>query len=253
MRCLPSLRAIVVSASLLAGASLWELLGRELGATFLAPFSDTMVRAYEMTASGELPRGLLGSLSLFVSGLGLSIALGIPFGLLIARKRTVRIALEGYITMLYAVPMIALIPFILSMFGFGFGPKVLVVVLFAIFPVLYHTVEGARSINPEFIDVAKAFRSREWRLWRDVLLPYSLPYALTGIRQAIGRALVGVIAAEMFLGASGVGALIVTTSQNFDMAGLLATICTITGVGVALMTAGEFLERRFSTWRVVAR
>ena len=106
---------------------------------------------------------------------------------------------RSYIMMLYATPMVALIPFILSMMGFGFAPKVLVVFLFAVFPVLYNTVEGARSIKPELIEVARSFRSSEWALWREVMLPYTLPYIMTGVRQAIGRALVGMVAAEFFL------------------------------------------------------
>jgi ABC-type proline/glycine betaine transport system permease subunit len=62
---------------------------------------------------------------------------------------------------LYATPLVALIPFILSMMGFGFAPKVLVVFLFSVFPVIYNTVEGARSIKPEMIEVARSFRSSE--------------------------------------------------------------------------------------------
>src|SRR6202030_680348 len=116
---------------------------------------------------------------------------GIPFGLLLARVRLLRIALESYITVLNATPMAALIPFILSMMGFGFAPKVLVVFLFAVFPIIYNTVEGARSIRPELIEVARSFRSTEWALWREVLVPYTLAFTMTGVRQAIGRALVG--------------------------------------------------------------
>ena len=88
---------------------------------------------------------------------------------------------------LYATPMVALIPFILSLMGFGFAPKVLVVFLFAVFPILYNTVEGARSIKPELIEVARSFRSSEWALWREVMMPYTLPFTMTGVRQAIGR------------------------------------------------------------------
>ena len=76
--------------------------------------------------------------------------------------------------------MVALIPFILSLMGFGFAPKVLVVFLFAVFPILYNTVEGARSIKPELIEVARSFRSSEWALWREVMLPYTLPFTMTG-------------------------------------------------------------------------
>ena len=82
-------------------------------------------------------------------------------------------------------------PFILSMMGFGFWPKVLVVFLFSVFPILYNTVEGARSLKPELIEVAQSFRSSEWALWREVMLPYTLPFAMTGVRLAIGRALSG--------------------------------------------------------------
>ena len=83
---------------------------------------------------------------------------------------------------------------------------------------LYNTVEGARSIKPELIEVAKSYRSSEWALWREVMLPYTLPYMMTGVRQAIGRALVGMIAAEFFLSSTGLGQLIMGASQDFDTA-----------------------------------
>jgi NitT/TauT family transport system permease protein len=163
--------------------------------------------------------------------------------------RVLRIGVEPYIMILYATPMVALIPFILSMMGFGFAPKVLVVFLFAVFPVIYNTVEGARSIKPELIEVAQSFRSTEWALWRDVMVPYTLPYAMTGVRQAIGRALVGMIAAEFFLSSTGLGQLIMTASQNFDTAGVFASVLVIALIGVALMRAGLVIEQHFARWR----
>jgi NitT/TauT family transport system permease protein len=133
--------------------------------------------------------------------------------------------------------------------GFGFAPKVLVVFLFAVFPVVYNTVEGARSIKPEMIEVAHSFRSSEWALWRDVMVPYTLPYAMTGVRQAIGRALVGMIAAEFFLSSTGLGQLIMAASQNFDTAGVFASVLVIALIGVGLMRVGLAIERRFARWR----
>jgi NitT/TauT family transport system permease protein len=169
--------------------------------------------------------------------------------MLLARVRALRIGIEPYIMIIYATPLVALIPFILSMMGFGFAPKVLVVFLFAVFPVLYNTVEGARSIRPELIEVAKSFRSSEWALWREVMLPYTLPYTMTGVRQAIGRALVGMVAAEFFLSSTGLGQLIMGASQNFDTAGVFASIFVIGLVGVGLMRLGLVIERHFARWR----
>ncbi|MBI3067981.1 MAG: ABC transporter permease subunit, partial [Betaproteobacteria bacterium] len=188
-----------------------------------------------------------------VTGLLLAIAVGAPLGLLLARLPRLRVAFEDYIMMLYATPMVALIPFILSLLGFGFTPKALVVFLFAVFPVLYNTVEGARSIRPELVEVARAFRSNEWELWRDVMIPYTLPFTMTGIRQAIARGLVGMVAAEFFLSPSGLGQMIMMGSQNFDTAGMLAAILVIVLIGVALMDFGRYLENRFAAWRGYTR
>jgi ABC-type nitrate/sulfonate/bicarbonate transport system permease component len=238
---------------LAAGAAIWEIVGRNTGAAFMASFSETLQRLWELGMTGELWTALGSSLALFVTGFTLSVAVGIPMGLLLARMRLLRIALESYIAIMNATPMAALIPFILSLMGFGFAPKVLVVFLFAVFPILYNTVEGARSIRPELIEVARSFRSSERALWRDVLLPFVLPFALTGIRQAIGRALVGMIAAEFFLSASGIGMMIQSGAQRFDTAEVFAAILLITILGVALMELGGAIESRYSAWRNIRK
>jgi NitT/TauT family transport system permease protein len=238
-----------LALSLLAGIALWEVAGWRANAAFLVPLSETLKRLWEMAASGQLWQQFASSAALFLTGFVLAVVVGMPLGMLLARARTLRIALEPYIMIVYATPMVALIPFILSLMGFGFAPKVLVVFLFAVFPVLYNTIEGARSIRPELIEVARSFRSGEWALWRDVMIPYTLPFAMTGVRQAIGRALVGMVAAEFFLSATGLGQLIMVAGQNFDTGGVFAAILLIGLVGVALMRVGLILEQHFARWR----
>ncbi|MEA2944048.1 MAG: hypothetical protein QOD09_4577, partial [Bradyrhizobium sp.] len=210
--------------SLLAGMALWEVIGRQSSPAFMVPLSVTLMRLWQLLASGQLVAQFLNSAMLFITGVTLAILVGMPAGMLLARVRNLRVAVEPYIMILYATPMVALIPFILSMMGFGFAPKVLVVFLFAVFPVLYNTIEGARSIKPELIEVAHSYRSTEWALWREVMVPYTLPFTMTGVRQAIGRGLVGMIAAEFFLSSTGLGQLIMTASQDFDTAGVFAII-----------------------------
>lgn len=242
-------RHATVVASLLAGAALWEIAAHFTTRAFWAPLSETLGSLTETARSGVLLSQALSSFQLYLTGLAIAILAGAPLGLLLARVRWLRVALENYIMMLYATPMVALIPFILSMMGFGFAPKVVVVFLFAVFPILYNTIEGGRSIRPELIEVAHAFRSNEWQLWRDVMIPYTLPFTMTGIRQAIARGLVGMVAAEFFLSPSGLGQMIMMGSQNFDTPGLLAAILVIVVLGVCLMDLGRYLERRFARWR----
>jgi NitT/TauT family transport system permease protein len=235
--------------SLVAGIALWEIAGRSTSRAFMVPFSETLVRLWQLMTRGEFIAQFLDSAQLFLTGFALALIVGAPLGLLLARVRTLRIGVEPYIMILYATPMVALIPFILSMMGFGFAPKVLVVFLFSVFPILYNTVEGARSIKPELIEVAKSYRSTEWSLWREVMLPYTLPYMMTGVRQAIGRALVGMIAAEFFLSSTGLGQLIMGASQDFDTAGVFASIFVIGLIGVGLTRLGLMIEQHFARWR----
>jgi NitT/TauT family transport system permease protein len=81
------------------------------------------------------------------------------------------------------------------------------------------------------------------------MVPYTLPFTMTGVRQAIGRGLVGMVAAEFFLSSTGLGQIIMTSSQNFDTAGVFASILVIGLIGVGLMRLGLYVEARFARWR----
>ncbi len=235
--------------SLIGGLALWEIAGWYTSPAFLVPLSETLVRLWELIADGRLWTQFLDSATLFLTGFTIALVIGMPAGLLFARVRTLRIGIEPYIMILYATPMVALIPFILSLMGFGFGPKVLVVFLFSVFPILYNTIEGARSIKPELIEVARSFRSGEWALWREVMLPYTLPFTMTGVRQAIGRGLVGMVAAEFFLSSTGLGQVIMLASQNFDTGTVFGMILVIGLLGVGLTRLGQNIENHFARWR----
>jgi ABC-type nitrate/sulfonate/bicarbonate transport system permease component len=234
---------------LAVGAGIWELIGRRTQASSFAPFSKTMAALWGMTTSGELPHALESSLQLFGAGLGCAIVIGFFLGLLLARVRLLRIGLEPYVAMLYATPMVALIPFILSLFGFEFRAKVIVVTLFGVWPILINTLEGARSVNEELLEVAKSYRSSEARLWWHVIVPYALPYTMTGVRQGIARALIGMLASEFLLAASGLGNLILTYSQRFDTAHVLAAVLTMTLLATVLMAIGRAIENYFARWK----
>jgi len=202
----------------------------------------------EAVTASDLLMALGSSLQLFLTCLAFALVAGLGLGMAMARLPWLRIALEDYILGLYATPMAALIPFILAIFGFEFWPKVLVVFLFALFPVLYNTLEGARSLKPEYLEVARAFRTREWRLWKDVIIPYTLPFAMTGLRQGVARALVGMIAAEILLNPTGLGDLLIGSERAFDMAGVLASILVVTLLGTFLMFCVRAVETRYIKW-----
>lgn len=232
------------------GAGIWEIAGRFwLDPIFFAPLSRTAIGFVEMITTGELSRALAESLQLFVIGFSSGAAAGLLLGVLIGRVAFIGAALEDYVTILYVTPPIALVPFLLSILGFGVGPKSIIVAWFVFFPVCITTIEGVRAVSPRLLEVARSFGSRELRTWRDVVIPSTVPYAMSGIRQGIALGFVGVVAAEFLLDASGIGLLLRSFSRLYRMDKLLAAVLLMTALGLAIMALGRIAERRFAAWR----
>ena len=250
----PSRRAVPerfgLVLGLLVGGLLWEVAGRYwLDPIFFAPLSRTFTGFLEMVTTGELGRAMRESMQLFVNGFIGGAAVGLVMGVVIARIRVVGIALEDYVTMLYVTPPIALVPFVLTILGFGVGPKSLIVAWFVFFPVVITTIEGVRAVSPRLLEVAHSFGSTEARIWRDVVIPSTVPYAMSGIRQGIALGFVGVVAAEFLLDSSGIGLLLRSYSRLYRMDKLLAAVLIMTMLGLAVMALGRVVERRFAAWR----
>jgi ABC-type nitrate/sulfonate/bicarbonate transport system permease component len=241
--------AVLTFVGLAAGAGIWEWIGRHSSRASFAPFSDTVTALWHLLRNGELVHALGSSLELFAAGLGIAVAIGFLVGLLLARVRLLRIGLEPYVAAFYATPMVALVPFILALVGFEFKSKLIVVVLFGVWPILINTLEGARSVNVELLEVARSYRSKELQLWGHVIVPYTLPYTMTGVRQSIARCLVGMLVSEFFFAATGLGNLILINTQRFETANVLAAVMTISLLGVILMTLGRALENYFARWK----
>lgn len=233
---------------LLLGLGLWEVAGLQNPVLLATPGRSFQALA-SMTLDGSLPSALLSSGQLLVIGLALSIVIGVSFGILLARAQAVRDSTQWLVFALQAVPIVALAPLILAAFGFGLPSKSLVVFLSAVFPIVINTAEGARRAPATLLEVARTFRSSEWRIWLDVLLPHTVPYAMTGVRQGIAMAFVGTLVAEFFINASGIGGLLISASTQFDSAAVLGLTLLVSVLAVALMAFGRAVEQHFARWR----
>lgn len=243
-------RAVVGYAfGIAGGAVVWQLVGYSTPQQVFVPLTTTLHRLGQLIGSGELGSALWTSFQSYLAGLALALVVGAFAGILLARRRLLRVAFEPYVIALYATPMVGIIPFLLALLGYAFWPKVVVIFLFAFFPVLLNTQRGAQSIPQELLDVARVYRTRELGVWQHVIIPYTLPFLMTGVRQSLARGLVGMIAADFFLSADGLGSLLITASERFDTAAMLAITLVITAIGLALIGLGRFLESRFARWR----
>jgi ABC-type nitrate/sulfonate/bicarbonate transport system permease component len=199
--------------------------------------------------SGQLGSEVASSAKLFGVGLGLAIVIGALGGVLIGWWRLVAAVFEPWIAILYAMPLIALLPLILVWFGIGFTAEVVMVVLISVFPVLVSVMTGTRNVDQQLVRLARSFCGSELAIIRTVLLPSLIPYFVAGVRLAIGSALVGVVVSEYFLGNGGIGGLIVTAGENLQSGEVFVGI-TILALSAIVMTGLlRRAERRFSQWR----
>jgi len=231
----------------------WEITAPFINPIFFTSPSKIAVAFYETTVSGELPYFLAQSLEVMVYGLVSAIVVGIPLGVAMARIRWLDWALDLPINALYATPLVAVVPLLVLWFGIYLKAKIIVVFLFAVFPILINTYQGVRECDKGMIEVAQSFRSSEWGMWRDVLLPFAVPYIIAGLRLAIGRGLIGMIIAEFYTTISGLGFMITKYANVFAMDKTFVPVIVLMVLGVSLTTLLKWVGRRIAPWSAANR
>jgi ABC-type nitrate/sulfonate/bicarbonate transport system permease component len=226
----------------------WQIVGPHISPIFFTYPTKIAVAFYQLTANGDLPYYLSQSLEVMFYGLLSAIVIGIPLAVAMARVRWLDWALDFPINALYATPLVALVPILVLWFGIYLKAKIIVVFLFAVFPILINTYQGVRECDKNMLEVARSFRSNEWRVWQDVLLPFALPYIAAGVRLAIGRGLVGMVIAEFYTTISGLGFMITRYANNFEMDKTFVPVIVLMALGVSLTSALKWLERRVAPW-----
>jgi len=226
----------------------WEIVGPHISPIFFTYPSKIALAFYETTASGELPYFLGQSLEVMIYGLITAIAVGIPLGVAMARIRWLDWALDLPINALYATPLVAVVPLLVLWFGIYLKAKIIVVFLFAVFPILINTYQGVRECDKGMLEVAQSFRSSEWKMWQDVLLPFAVPYIIAGVRPAIGRGLIGMIIAEFYTTSSGLGFMITKYANIFAMDKTFVPVIVLMVLGVSLTTMLKWIGRRIAPW-----
>jgi len=234
--------------SLVIVLAVWELLGPSINPIFFSYPSAIVTAFFKLLSSGELWRYMSASLEILLYGMAFAVVVGIPLGVIMARVKVVNWSLEIYVNALYATPMVAVVPILTLWLGIDVVAKVTVVFLFAVFPVLINTYQGVRDVDLRIVEVARSFRSSEWDMWRDVLLPWAVPYIAAGVRLAIGRALVGMVIAELLTSITGLGYLITRYSHIFEMDKALVPVIILMFFGIVLTAALKHAERYVAPW-----
>jgi NitT/TauT family transport system permease protein len=216
---------------------------------FTSSPSRIFAAAVQMFADRSILYDLQVSGFEFVVGYGLAIAVGIPLGILMGWYRRLNAVLDPFVSALYATPRIALLPLLMIWFGIGFASKIAIVFLGAVFPILVNTITGVRTLDADFVKVARSFGASDRQLFLTVALPSSVPLLLSGLRLGLGHALIGIVVGEMYGATNGIGFLISVSGARFQTDKVMVGIIIIALAGILLTELLRVIERRFERWR----
>lgn len=229
---------------------LWQAYAAVSGSSLIVGPIDVADAAVRLLRDGQLLAAIRSSALVFVLGVLAGTGVGLAVGILVGRFRSVDVVLDPYISALYATPLVAVIPILIVALGFGVLAKIVIVAMFAFFPVAINTAAGVRNVPTDLDELARCFCSSELAAWRDVLIPGALPYIVTGLRLAVGRSLIAVVVAEFSTAVTGLGFLILRYSRRFDMAESLVPVVLLMLAGFGCYTGLKKVESRLAPWIV---
>ena len=231
---------------------LWQVLSSTgvIPESKLAPPTQVWAAAQELWSDGSLQDALAVSLQRVGLGLILGVSAAVVLGLLVGFFRVADIAIDPPLQMLRTVPFLGLIPLFVVWFGIGEEPKVYMVALGVLFPLYLNLVAGIKGVDPKLIEAGRSVGLGRIGLARTVILPGSLPSALTGFRLSLGVAWLSLIVAEQINADAGLGNLVMNARTYFrnDIIVLGLVIYALLGLLSDSIVRG--LESYLLRWRV---
>lgn len=188
-----------------------------------------------------------------LGGFLLSIAIGIPLGILLVWSRALERAIMPLLVVSQAFPKVAIAPLIIIWFGLGLFPKILIAFSVAFFPIVVSTVAGMRSVDADLNDLARSMKSSAVKTFLRIRLPFAMPQIFSGLKVAIAFATVGAVVGEWVGAESGLGYVLLSANASLDTTLLFAVLVALMIIGLVLYYAVEFAERFVIPWHISIR
>ena len=230
----------------------WETVGNWaalINPMFMSAPSLVGKAAWQLFTSGEIYNDLYVSGTEFMWGYLLSVVVAIPFGIAIGWYKRFAYICDPFVNAMNATPRVALLPLVIIWVGIGIPSKVAIIFLGAVFPLLINTRDGVKTTPANLLTAARSFGASEWQIFKSVVLPSTVPFILTGLRLAVGRALIGVMVGELYAATAGIGFMITVAGATFQTDKVFVGVLIFAITGMILTDLIDRYERRFNTWR----
>jgi sulfonate transport system permease protein len=198
---------------------------------------------------GTLQGSLLASLERWAIGFALGVAIGVLLAVVTGLSRVGEVVADPILQALRSVPLLGLIPLFIVWFGIGQLPKVLFVMLSALFPMYLNTFAGIRGVDSKLGELGHVLGLRRSELIRHIVLPGALPQALTGLQLSVIASMLALVVGEQINATSGLGFMITQAQQFLDNSVIMVALIVYAILGLLLNGAVRMLERKALAWR----
>ena len=212
--------------------------------------ATTIGRFVDLMAEGRLPRALWIGISSLAVGGGAAVLIGIPLGILLGVRRRLGSAFDFYFSALYVTPFSAVAPLFVLWFGIDAGARMIFIFFFTLPQIVIVCYQGTRSTPEGLIEVARSYLATPREIFFKTVLPYEVPFIFTALRLGVGRAVQGMVVAELLISASqGLGFLITVYSAALDIGAVLAVVLFIMLLGIVASVLVQRIEDAVAPWR----
>jgi NitT/TauT family transport system permease protein len=231
---------------------LWEGAARAglIDTRFFATPSTIFAVLWQMVLTGELWVHLSISLERIAIGFLIGAVPGVIIGLAMGLMPIVRAIIQPLVDATFPIPKIAILPLFIMIFGIGEQPKYAIIATAVFYLVLINTLAGVRNIDTIYLDVGKNYHASRLMMFTDVALPGALPSIVAGLRVALGVTMLVIVAAEFVGAKSGIGYLIWTSWQVFQVEKMYVGLVVIAVLGYLVSLAMDELEHFLIPWRL---
>ncbi|KYZ77358.1 taurine ABC transporter permease [Anaerosporomusa subterranea] len=230
---------------------LWEILAR-VNIIDIRLFSSPSLifkSFIPLLISGELLYNTAISVERIFIGFAAGAIPGILIGMSMGLSPLIRSAVEPMIQATYPIPKLAIMPFILLVFGIGELSKVFTIAIGVFYLVVINTVAGVLNIEKIYLDVAKNFGASRKDFYITVAFPGALPMIFAGLKLGMGMALILVVAAEMSAAKAGVGWMIWRSYDMFDIEQMFVALIVLSFLGYLFTLMLDAIERWVLPWK----
>lgn len=182
-------------------------------------------------------------------GFLLGLAVGLGFGFLLRPFEALRLTFYPLIVASQAIPILVFAPILVIWFGYGIGPKLIVVALVCFFPIAVATADGLRSVDPEATKMMRTLDASRWQLLWRLEAPTALPFTFSGAKIGATFAPIAAVFGEWVGADSGLGHLILQDNAQLETARVFAAAFVLSTIALVLYGLLAFAERRIVTWR----